>query len=72
MLGYYARIQIGEIPVKGKSAGCIRLVNISDDDEIEHVSVGNNKDSFYVDNTEILFTRIKAVKRGSKGTKLRL
>ena len=72
MLGYYARIQISEIPVKGKGAGCIRLVNITDDDEIEEVAVGSTKDSFFVDNTEILFTRIKACKRGSKGTKLRL
>ena len=72
LLGYYARIQIQEIPVKGKGAGCIRLVNISDDDAIEEVAVGSTKDSFFVDNTEILFTRIKACKRGSKGTKLRL
>ncbi len=71
-LGYYARIQISEIPEKGKGAGCIKLVNISDDDEIESVATGNSKDSFYVDGTEIMFTRIKACKRGSKGTKLRL
>ena len=60
LLGYYARIQIQEIPVKGKGAGCIRLVNISDDDAIEEVAVGSTKDSF-VDNTEILFTRIKSM-----------
>ena len=47
-------------------------IPVNNDDEIEEVAVGSTKDSFFVDNTEILFTRIKACKRGSKGTKLRL
>ncbi len=71
-LGYYARIQISEIPEKGKGAGGVKLVNLSADDEIESVHIGSLKDSFFVDDTEIMFTRIKAGKRGSKGTKLRI
>ncbi len=72
LLGYYARIQVSDIPEKGKGAGCIRLVNISDDDEIEACTVGSVKDSLWIGETEILFTRIKPCKRGAKGTKLRV
>lgn len=70
--GYYTRVAAGEIPEKGKGAACLRFINLADTDMLEQVAVGSTKDHLTVNETEVAFTRIKAVKRGSKGTKLRL
>ncbi len=70
--GYYARIPASEIPEKGKSAGCVRCFNISADDTIELVVSGDAKAEMTVGEVSVPFQRIKPVKRGYKGTKLRL
>ncbi|MBP3326475.1 MAG: topoisomerase II [Coprococcus sp.] len=70
--GYYIRVAVSDIPEKGKGAGGVKLISLSDGDTVESVYSGSTKDSFYVDDTEIIFTRIKAAKRGAKGTKLRI
>ncbi|MGN0395035.1 MAG: DNA gyrase C-terminal beta-propeller domain-containing protein, partial [Coprococcus sp.] len=70
--GYYIRVSVDDIPEQGKGAGGVKLMNLSSDDVLESIYVGNLKDSFFVGDNEIIFTRIKAAKRGAKGTKLRL
>lgn len=70
--GYYIRVAVSDIPEKGKGAGGVKLISLSDGDTVESVYSGSTKDSFFVDDTEIIFTRIKAAKRGTKGTKLRI
>ena len=70
--GFYIRVAAAEIPEKGKGAGCIKFMSIADTDNIEEVAVGSIKDSITVGEKEVAFTRIKPVRRGGKGTKLRL
>ena len=69
--GYYIRVDISEIPEKGKGAAGVKLINLEGDDVIESVFVGSTKDTFKVGDNEIIFTRVKPGKRGGKGSKLR-
>ena len=69
--GYYIRVDISEIPEKGKGAAGVKLINLEGDDVLESVFVGSTKDNFKVGDNEIIFTRVKPGKRGGKGSKLR-
>lgn len=69
--GYYIRVDISEIPEKGKGAAGVKLINLEGDDVLESVFVGSTKDTFKVGDNEIIFTRVKPGKRGGKGSKLR-
>ena len=69
--GYYIRVDISEIPEKGKGAAGVKLINLEGDDVLESVFVGSTRDTFKVGDNEIIFTRVKPGKRGGKGSKLR-
>ncbi len=70
--GYYIRVNIADIPMKGKGAAGNKLISLRDGDYLENVWAGKVQDSFYVEEDEIKFSRVKLVKMGAKGVKMRL
>ena len=69
--GYYIRVDVAEIPEKGKGASGVKLISLESGDALSAVFLGSTKDTFVVGDNEIIFTRVKPGKRGGKGSKLR-
>ena len=67
--GYYIRVSISDIPAKGKGAGGKILMSLKDNDNIEKVWIGRTSDCI---DGGISFTRIKPLKMGARGTKIRI
>ena len=65
--GYYVRVKVSDISFKGKGAGGIMLIKLTDDDSIE-AAIAGKPDSMLED---ISFSRIKLTCTGNKGTKIR-
>lgn len=66
--GFYIRINTDELPTQGKGSGGVRLINLSAGDELVNAVCGKTSDNI----GKIPFTRIKLLKRGAKGTKIRV
>ncbi|MBO5509123.1 MAG: topoisomerase II, partial [Lachnospiraceae bacterium] len=69
--GYYLRVAVEEIPTRGRTAGGVKLMALSDGDVVEAAYSGSIKDSFPQGEQDIPFTKIKPAKRGAKGIKMR-
>ena len=69
--GYYLRVAVEEIPTRGRNAGGVKLISLSDGDVVEEAYSGSIKDSFTQGEQEVPFTKIKPAKRGAKGIKMR-
>ena len=65
--GFYVRVKISDISFKGKGAGGIMLIKLTEGDSIE-AAVAGKPDSMLED---VPFNRIKLTCTGNKGTKLR-
>lgn len=72
--GYFLKFSIDEIPEKKKGAIGVRGMKLGEKDCIENVYyVGNTEESFIeYKGKKILLNQLKAGKRDSKGTKLRI
>lgn len=71
--GYYSRIETDSIQTKGKSAGMNKIITLGAKDSLTDVAVGTTKSNLILqDGTEIPFTKIKLLKKGNKGVKMRL
>ena len=65
--GYYVRVKISDISFKGKGAGGIMLIKLTEGDEIE-AAIAGKPDAMLGD---VAFGRVKITCTGNKGTKLR-
>ncbi|MBR3538008.1 MAG: topoisomerase II [Eubacterium sp.] len=65
--GFYVRVKISDISFKGKGAGGIMLIKLTEGDSIE-AAVAGKPDGMLED---VPFNRIKLTCTGNKGTKLR-
>ena len=70
--GYYFRSNLCEIPEKGKNASGIKLIALDKSDFVENTILGNSDTEFFTNNNKIPLSKIKLLKRGSKGVKMRL
>ncbi len=70
--GYFIRVSVSDIPMKGKGAAGNKLIKLQDGDYLEYVWTGNVQDSFELDGKEIKFTRVKPSRMSAKGVKMRL
>lgn len=69
--GYYLRVAVEEIPTRGRGAGGVKLMGLSEGDELAEAYAGSIKDSFMQGEQEVSFVKIKPGKRGTKGIKMR-
>ena len=70
--GYYARLSVGEIGIKGKTAACSKAIVLNADDTIEKAITSDLKGTLSLDDKEIPVSKIKLIKKGNKGTKMRI
>ena len=70
--GVFSRIPISELPVKGKGASCSKAIHCAKGDSVDCATVGTTKDYIEFNDTRISFTKVKLVKKGEKGSKLRI
>ena len=69
--GYYLRVACNEIPTRGRSAGGVKLIGLTENDELTEAYCGSVKDEFLHKEQLVPFTKIKIAKRGAKGIKMR-
>ena len=70
--GYFVRVSVDDVPVKGKGAAGNKLMSLSPEDVLEEAWIGTTQNEFLYGEQMVKFTRIKSVKMGSKGTKIRI